>query len=394
MIAGGGLAAQRCCEALRSRDYEGPITVVCAEPLAPYDRPPLSKDVLAGKRDPATLGFRPPDWYAERGIELLLGERAVALDAEAHRLRLESGASLAYDAALIATGSRPRNLPGLGGLSNAHTLRSVDDAERIRDGLLHGGPLVVIGAGFIGLEVAATARKLGVEVVVIEAAPAPLMRVLGPELGHWFADLHRAEEVEVLLSARISDFAESAGRIDAIELEGGRRIACGMVMVGVGIEPDTEWLEQSGFDPDGVRAYPNGRTMAPDVYAAGDAARIFNPATGDYERSEHWEAAAAQGAEVARAMLGIEPAPKALHSFWTDQYGIRVQTVGELREADELEFDGDPAERDFSAIAHRAGRPIGALIAGRPRALPELRRRIRAAADDEETSDEVLAANR
>ena len=393
VIVGGGLAAQRCCEKLRSRGFEGRIRVVCQEPRAPYDRPPLSKDVLAGERDPATLDFRSPEWYAEREIELLLGESASSLDTVTQRLRLASGANLHYEAALIATGSLPRSLPSLQGLRNAHTLRTIADAARIRDDLRRGGPLVVIGAGFIGLEVAATARRLGVDVTVVEAAPAPLMRVLPAELGNWFADLHRAEGVEVLLSAQIVGVGAEDGRAAWVELQGGRRIACDALMVGVGIEPATRWLGGSGLDPDGVHADPSGRTAAPNVYAAGDAARLLNPRTGQYQRSEHWEAAAHQGAQAARAMLGLEAADQPVPSVWTDQYGIRIRTLGDARDCDAVELDGDPGARDFTAVMLRDGMPVAGLIAGRPRELPELRRRIELSTTDERNSHEVLAAH-
>lgn len=392
-IVGGGLAAQRCCETLRSRGFEGPIRIICQEPRAPYDRPPLSKEVLAGKRSSATLNFRSPEWYAERDVELLLGESALSLDVGRQMLGLASGATLHYGAALIATGSRPRNLPGVAHYANVHTLRTIADAERIRDGLCRGGPLVVIGAGFIGLEVAATARCLGLDVTVIEAAPAPLLRVIGPKLGGWFADLHRTEGVEMLLSARIARIGGKDGRADWVELEDGRRIACDVLMIGVGIEPDTKWLKGSGFAADGVRANSSGRTAAPNVFAAGDAARLLNPNTGEYERSEHWEAAAQQGAQAARAMLGLETKAPPLPSFWTDQYGIRIQTLGDARDADLIEIDGDPAERDFTALMLRDGTTVAGLIAGRPRALPELRNRIEEATKEEKDRDEVLAAS-
>ena len=346
--------------------------------------------MLSGKRDPATLAFRPPDWYAEHDVELLLGERATSLDPVRRRVALASGSKLRFDSALIATGSRPRTLPGVERFANADTLRTVEDAERIRDGLSGGGPLVVIGAGFIGLEVAATARRLGLEVTVIEAAPAPLMRVLGPDLGNWFAELHRAEGVELLTSAQIERIGGARRRAEWVELENGRRIACNTIVVGVGIEPDTEWLEGTGFDPDGVRVYPSGRAAAPSVYAAGDAARVLNPDTGEYERCEHWESAAEQGARVGRSMLGVTPAPRPLPAFWTDQFGVRVRTIGDLRAGDAVEIDGDPSSRDFTAVVLREGKAVAGFIAGRPRALPELRRRIQTSAD-EEVDDGVLA---
>ncbi len=397
VVAGGGLAAQRCAETLRSRGYEGPIRIVCGEATAPYDRPPLSKSFLTAPSDPADLCFRPDAWHAENGIELLLGERACSIDIERQVLGLESGEAVPYDAALIATGSRPRTLPGLARFTNAHTLRTIDDAARLRDDLQKGGPVVIIGAGFVGLEVAAAARSLGLDVTVVEAAPAPLMRVIGPQLGGWFVDLHRAEGVGFAFDARITGFAGSGELVEAVELEGGQRLECGVLLVGVGIEPDTEWLEASGFDPDGVRADALGRTVAPNVYAAGDAAMLYDRAAGDYVRSEHWEAAAAEGVQAARSMLQLEPARRRMSSFWTDQYGIRIQTLGDTRSGEAVEIDGDPGEREFTAVVSRDGRPVGGLIAGRPRALPELRRLIEASAaavnDEEEESDGVLAQN-
>ena len=379
VIAGGGLAAQRCCETLRRHGFDGRIRIVCEEERAPYDRPPLSKDVLSGERDPATLNFRPLGWYREHDVELLPGERAVALDPGINTLTLASGPTLRYEAAVIATGSRPRKLPGTEQFPNAHTLRTTEDAMRLRDALRPGSRLIVVGAGFIGLEVAATARQMGVEVTVLEAAPAPLLRVLGPSLADWFVKLHRAEGVEVMLSAHVARFGEGPAGAEWVQLTDGRQIECDELVIGIGIKPAAEWLEGSGLDPEGVKADPTGRTEAPDVYAAGDAARPFNPATGDHERSEHWEAAARQGAQVARAIIGLEPTTPALPSFWTDQYGLRVQLVGDAREADQIEIDGDPDARDFTALMIRGGTPIAGMAVGRPRALPALREQIETA---------------
>ena len=391
LIAGGGLAAQRCCETLRSRGFEERIRVVGDEERTPYDRPPLSKDVLGGARDPATLGFRAPDWYAEHDVELLLGERAVALDPGIKTLTLASGPTLRYDAAVVATGSRPRVLPGTENFGNAHTLRTAQDAVRLRDALRPGARLIVVGAGFIGLEVAATARRLGVEVTVLEAALAPLLRVLGSQLASWFVDLHRAEGVEILLSAHVARLGAGPGGVEWVQLTDGRQLECDALVVGIGIEPATEWLEGSGLDPTGVPADLTGRTGAPEVYVAGDAARPLNPVTGRHERSEHWEAATRQGAQVARAILGLPPAPPALPSFWTDQYGLRIQLVGDSREADDVEIDGDPEERDFEALMLRDGIPVAGLAVGRPRSLPRLRRQIETSG--ERSGDEVPAPN-
>src|SRR5437868_417524 len=202
-IAGGGLAAQRCVETLRGQGYDGPIRVVCAEPHAPYDRPPLSKELLAGELAPAAAALRPPAWYEERGIDLLLGTRAVRLEAGLRRLELSDARTLRFDKLLIATGSRARTLPSLHGYSNVGVLRTIDDAIALRRALAPGARLAVVGAGFIGLEVAATARTLAAEVTIVEALEAPLAAALGPALGRWFAKLHRARGVDVRTGARI-----------------------------------------------------------------------------------------------------------------------------------------------------------------------------------------------
>lgn len=381
VIAGGGLAAQRACERLRRAGHDGPIRVVCAEPHAPYDRPPLSKELLAGELDAGALRFRPDDWYAEHGIDLLLGERAAGLDAKARRLSLVGGAVLRYDRLLIATGSSPRLLEGVAGRENVHELRTVDDARALRGAIAPGMRLAVIGAGFIGQEVAATAHRLGARVTIVEAAAAPLAAVLGEELGAWFAGLHRDEGVEVLLSARIARL-HGRRRVEAIELDGGRRIACDAVVVGIGTQPATAWLAGSGLDPGGVLVDDAGRTAAPHVFAAGDASRPFDARLGVHVRTEHWEAAARQGAAAARAMLGLPAAGMPLPSFWSDQHGLRIQYIGHAHGADRVEIDGDPTARDFTATFTAAGRPVAALLVGRPHALPALRRRLEAHHDE------------
>jgi len=222
-------------------------------------------------------------------------------------------------------------------------------------------------------------------VTIVEAAPAPLAGVLGAELGGWFARLHREEGVEVLLEARIARL-RGERRVEAIELESGRRIACDAVVVGIGTQPAVAWLAGSGLDPGGVLVDAAGRTAAPHVFAAGDASRPFEPRLGAHVRTEHWEAAARQGAAAARAMLGLPAAAPALPSFWSDQHGVRIQYLGHAHGADRVEIDGDPAGRDFTATFTASGRPVAALLVGRPHALPAVRRRLEAHHPTERTA--------
>jgi NADPH-dependent 2,4-dienoyl-CoA reductase/sulfur reductase-like enzyme len=375
VIVGGGLAAQRCAETLRRRGYEAPVRMVCAEPEPPYDRPPLSKEMLAGETAAEALAYRPAWWYEEKRVELLLGVRAGGLDPAARRLRLDSGAELPYEKLLIATGGGARRLPFLEGYENVHYLRTLADARRLRGELRAGARLAIVGAGFIGQEVAATARRLGAEVTMLEALEVPLAPILGAEVGGWFAGLHAEEGVRVLTGAMLEG-ARGADRVEELVLADGRRLACDAVVVGVGTIPSTAWLEGSGLEPDGVRTDTAGRTKLPGVFAAGDASIPFEPRFGAHARTEHWDAAAWQGAAAARSMLGEYPGTPPLPSFWSDQYGLRIQYVGHAHRADAVAFDGDPAERDFEAIFSQSGVPVAGLTVNRPRAIPALRKRI------------------
>ena len=350
--------------------------MVCSEPHRPYDRPPLSKAVLGGDQAAEALAFRPTEWYGEQSIDLLLGVRASSLCPETRRLRLSDGTVIPFHKLLVATGGRPRTLPLLDGYRNVSVLRSREDAERLRDALAAGPQVTVLGAGFIGQEVAATARKLGSEVTMIEAAPSPLFGVLGGELGDWFSALHRAEGVRVLTDTRVIG-VDANGAIRGIHLSDGQYVAAEHVVVGVGVDPDVGWLDGSGLaTPAGVPVDPDGRTAHPDVFAAGDAAATFDPRLDRHVPGSHWEAAARQGARVARAMLGLEAGRAPVTSFWTDQYGIRIQYLGHARLADATSLDGEPESRDFTVTFTRAGRPVAALLVGRPRALPAIRKLI------------------
>ncbi len=357
LIVGGGLAAQRAAETLRARDHRGPIRIVCAEPCAPYDRPPLSKELTA-------TGFRPPSWYAENEVELLLGRRAAGLDLAGRRVVTDDGA-LSYDSLIVATGAHPRRLPGLAGRPNVFELRSVADAVALRSVLVPGARLAIVGAGFVGQEVAATARGLGVDVTLIEAADVPLAHVLGPRLGGWFAELHRAEGVRVELGAGVETAlpAVAGAPVRSLVLADGRSLEVDAVLVAIGVVPETRWLAGTPL-AGGVVVDAGARTVVPHVLAAGDVVR----------GCEHWEPAARLGAAAARSILGLPVAPAPPESFWSDQYGLRIHLVGSAVGADAIEFDG--AGRSFAAALYRRGALVGALLVDRPRELPVWRRRL------------------
>ena len=368
VIVGGGLAGQRCCETLRRSGWDGGIQMLSGEGHAPYDRPPLSKDALTA---PASVpAFRPDDWYRENDVELLMATRATRLDAAGRRVFLDDGTSLPFGRLLVATGAEPVVLPLLRGYPNVHALRTFEDAVRLRTALGPGRRLAILGAGFLGLEAAASARSLGTEVDVVDIAPVPLARVLPADVGRWFHDLHAEEGVRMHLGDAVTAVHANRGQIYELELASGTPVACDAVLAAVGVHAATRWLDAAGP----IATDAAGRTVLPDVYAAGDAAAWPDPATGEPRWTQQWEAAARQGVTVARAMLGQtgpEPTPTA---FWTDQYGVRVQQIGSHEDADETTLDGEPAERDFVVTWRRDGRVIGGLAANRPREFAALRK--------------------
>lgn len=374
VIVGGGLAAQRCLETLRGRGFGGRIAMVCGEAELPYDRPPLSKGVLAGELDEAEVGFRPARWYADQLVELTF-RRAVRVDTKRRRVRLDDARELAYEDLVIATGSAPRLLRPLEGYSNVHYLRTIADARRLRAELRKGGRLAVIGAGFIGQEVASTARAAGAEVTIVEALPAPLGSVLGERVGRALMKMHSDEGVDVRLSSALEG-ARGNGTVEELQLSGGERVDCDLVVVGIGVAPDASWLEGSGLGTDGVITDSDGRTKLPHVFAAGDVTQAFDHRIGRLRRSEHWDAAARQGSAVARSILDERAEPAPPPSFWSDQYGVRIQYFGHAELSDETTVEGRTDDRRFAVVYTRRGRPIGVLTVDEPRAFARLRREI------------------
>jgi NADPH-dependent 2,4-dienoyl-CoA reductase/sulfur reductase-like enzyme len=379
VVAGGSLAGLRTVEALRRGGFAGRVTVLGAEPELPYDRPPLSKEVLAGKWDPTRVALRGAESYAELDVDWRLGTAATGLDL-AGRAVLAGAERVPFDALVIATGAAPRRLPGPSP-AGVHVLRTLADCLAIRDALDAGARVAVVGAGFIGGEVAATARGRGLEVTLIEALPVPLERQLGAAMGAEVAALQRDCGVEVRLGVGVAGF-EGGARVSGVRLADGSLVPADVVVVGIGVSPATDWLAGSGLAlEDGVLCDERCRASAPGVYAAGDVARWRNPRYGEAMRVEHWTHATEQADAVAAAILAGEgpcepfaPVPY----FWSDQHGVKIQLAGRVRPGDELHVvDGAVAERRFVALYGRAGRLSAVLGWNRPRLVMQYRKLIR-----------------
>jgi 3-phenylpropionate/trans-cinnamate dioxygenase ferredoxin reductase component len=389
LIVGGGLGAQRAAETLRRRGHDGPIRMLCAEPVAPYDRPPLSKQVLREGGEHERVALRPAAWYAEHDVDLLLGLPAVGLDLGRRRVLTVGGDAPAADAVLIATGAQARRLPVLSPFANVHTLRSLADAQALRGAIAPGRRLAVVGAGFIGQEVAATARGLGAEVTLIEAMAQPLEHVVGARLGAWFARLHRAHGVEVLLGDAVAS-AHGNGSVQRLRLAGGREVDVDAVVVGVGVQPAAGWLRGTPLGDGPIAVDARGRTAVPGVFAAGDVAAAPGR-DGRRERCEHWESAARGAVAAAHGILGLDPPPAAVPAFWSDLYDSRVQLVGRAADAEAVTVEGDQESPAFVASFTRSGRPVAALLVNRAAELPH-RRRLLAGDSDPPSTEGGLAA--
>ncbi len=364
VIVGASFAGAKAAEALRSEGFTGPITLLGDEPERPYERPPLSKDYLQGSSERESIYVHPANWYAEHDIDLRLDGAVTGLDREQHEVTLYGGERLGYDSLLLATGSAPVTLalPGAE-LAGVHYLRRVEDSDRIKAAFGTAGRVVVIGAGWIGLETAAAARAAGLEVTVLEAAELPLLRVLGRELAEVFAELHREHDVDLRCGVQVAGFVGEHGAVSGVKLADESVVPADLVVVGVGIRPVTALAEQAGLDVDnGIVVDEHLRTADPDVYAAGDVANAFHPRLGRRIRVEHWANAERQGALAARAMLGQDVAFERLPYFFSDQYDLGMEYVGYVEPDgyDRVVFRGDRAGREF--IAFWIGG--GAVLAG------------------------------
>ena len=369
-IVGASLAGYWAAETLRRDGFEGRISLIGDEPHAPYDRPPLSKKFLADDLDDDRLPLTTAEKLADLGLEMRLGCQATGLDVATRTLEVD-GVAEPYDGLLIATGARCRNLPGTAGLAGVHTLRTRDDAEAIRDALANGARrVVVVGAGFIGAEVASTAIGRGAEVTMVEALEAPFGRVLGVEMGAVMADVHRRHGVDLRTGVGVDEVLGD-DRLAGVRLADGATLEADLLVVGIGVVPNTDWLEGSGLTLDDGVVCDETCLAAPDVAAAGDVARWANPRYGEVMRVEHWDNAVQQGVHAARRLLQSdeEATPYApVPWFWTDQYDRKVQLAGRPHTDDEVRVvAGSTAEHRFAAFYGRDGRFTAALGMNRPR---------------------------
>ena len=374
VVVGASLAGLRAAETLRQQEYSGEIVVVSDESEQPYDRPPLSKKVLSGEWEPDRIRLRKPEILESLDVNWILGDGAVSLDVEQRIVRLRSGREVSFDGVVIATGGQVRRLPGQPDWRGVHELRTLGDSLSLRSELESGRRVVVVGAGFIGLEVAATAKTRGCDVTVLEGAPAPLIRGLGAEMGRHIARLHEDNGVAIRCDVRVDGFVEGEpGVVAGIRLADGEVIPADVVVVGVGVSPATGWLESSGLEiRDGVVCDETLRAAA-GVYAAGDVARWPNRLLGREMRVEHWTNASEQGAAAARNLLAesrgeVGTAYESVPFFWSDQYTSRIQFIGRAEGDETVEVvAGSPDEHSFVALYHHGDELRAALGVSRPK---------------------------
>lgn len=371
LIVGAGLAGLRTAEELRRAGCPGEITLLGDENRAPYDRPPLSKQYVRGETDDTAL--RPAEFYTEERIRLRLGVSATGVDTTARRVRLSDGTELGYDALVIATGLRPRRIPGLPEVSGVHVLRSHDDAARLREHLAGARKAVIVGAGFIGCELAASFRARGLDVTIVEPQPTPLYAALGPEIGALVTRLHESEGTEVCCGVGMESLVTDGDSVSGVRLSDGRVLDADLVVIGIGSVPVTDWLADSGIplaapgEGGGVLTDETGRTSVPGVWAVGDVA-AWPHVSGRSKRVEHWTNAGEQAQTLAAALLGTEPSADVQVPYvWSDQYDMKIQVLGIPALADEIRVVEDKG-RKFLAHYLRAGQlvaVVGASMVGK-----------------------------
>ena len=407
VVVGSSLAGLRACETLRQEGFDGQITLVGAEDEVPYDRPPLSKKVLAGEWDVERIRLRKADDFAALALDMRLGSAATELRVESRVVVLADGAELPFDGLVIATGATPRRLPNQPDLDGVVELRTLANSIALRDRIADGAARVtVIGAGFIGLEVAATARQRGCAVTVLEGAPAPLIRGLGAEMGTAVAAVHARHDVDLRCGVGVAGIEGDGTRVTGVRLVDGTMIASDVVVVGVGVSPATQWLASSGLQlGDGIICDATLQTSAPGIYAAGDCARwpngVFTGFDDEEMRIEHWTNAAEQGAAVARNLLAVARGEAAtpyesVPFFWSDQFDSRIQFVGRAHGDDDIHvFAGEPYQvngsGNFAALYGFGGRLRGVLGVNMPKLVMPFRALLAAKATWSEALEKAKA---
>ena len=401
VIIGASLAGASAAAALREGGFDGTVELIGAEPQLPYNRPPLSKGYLRGQDRFEDQLVNPADYYAQHEVNLRLGVRATSVDPQRKVVSLERGEEVPYDRLLVATGGRNRSLTTPGAdLPGIFQLRTVEDCDRIRAVARPGARAVVIGLGFIGSEVSASLRQMGLAVTAIEGQPVPLARVLGVEVGAVLGEIHREKGVELVMEDAVAAF-EGAGRVERVRTKRGRILACDLVVAGIGIVPNSELLAGAGAAVDnGVLVDALCRTSLPDVFAAGDVANHLHPLFGRL-RVEHWNNGFQQGRAAARTMLGGTQPYDYVHSFWSDQYEHMIEYVGFAARWDRVVFRGDPGSRKFLGFFLQDGTLRAAMGLNRggdpddPKTDGELKRvasliRARVPVDPQRLADEGL----
>jgi len=367
LVIGAGLAGAKAAEALRQAGFDGQVTLVGQESERPYDRPPLSKDFLRGELPRERVFVHPEEFYAENDIELRTGTEVTGLDVAAGVATASAGPSserLPFDALVLATGSAPRRLPIAGAdLDGVHVLRELEDSERLHEAIAHASRIVVVGAGWIGCEVAASARQMGVDVDLVDVARLPLERQLGPEIAAIYRDLHADHGVALHLSTGV-DSVRGAGRAEEVVLADGTRLPADVVVMGVGAAPRVELARAAGLETgDGVLVDRHLRASSPNVFCAGDIAAVDHPVVGTRVRLEHWSGALNQGPVAARNLLGADEDYVKVPYFYSDQYDFGMEFAGHAASYDEVVFRGDPAARKFIAFFLDGGRVVAAMNA-------------------------------
>jgi NADPH-dependent 2,4-dienoyl-CoA reductase/sulfur reductase-like enzyme len=379
VIVGASLAGLRTAEALRARGYNEPITLVGAESQLPYDRPPLSKEYLSSEKSASVPLLRAAEAFDELDLDLRVGTRATGLDPERHLISLSDGERLSYHTLVIATGADARTLPLAAGLEGFRTLRTLADADLLRADLDRCPRVVVLGGGFIGAEVAAAARKRGLDVELIELLPAPMSGALGTEVGQLLGQLHDDNGVRLRCGVTVTR-AMGGKRVEMLELSDGTRIDADVVVMGLGVIPATDWLQDSGLDiTNGVACDDTLRAIGcPDIYAAGDVARWTHPVFQETLRVEHWTNANEHADIVASSIMGDPKVASGVPYVWSDQYDRKIQIVGRPAPSDDLTLLEDRSEGRHVAVYERAGRVVGMLAISSPRSMLKGRRAIAA----------------